>query len=171
MIHYQLRCSADHGFDGWFRDSAAFDAQAERGLVACPACGDTRVNRALMAPRIGKSSRTVLDARTGSTVPADTKPDAAEHDSSAPVPPSAPAVKEGAVLPDKVRAVLQRLRAEVESKCDYVGPDFAAEARRIHRGEAGPRGIYGESTPEQAESLADEGIEVARIPWLPRADS
>ena len=169
MIHYQLRCSADHGFDGWFRDSAAFDAQAEHGLVACPACGDPCVNRALMAPRIGKS-RAVLDAKTGSAAPAD-KQDAVPHDPGAPVPPSAPAVKEGAVLPDKVRAVLQRLRSEVESKCDYVGPDFAAEARRIHRGETGPRGIYGESTPEQAEALADEGIEVARIPWLPRADS
>ena len=170
MIHYQLRCSADHAFDGWFRDSAAFDAQAERSLVACPACGDTRVNRALMAPRIGKS-RTVLDARTGSAAPGEARADAKPHDPGAPVLPSAPTVKEGAVLPDKVRAVLQRLRSEVESKCDYVGPDFAAEARRIHRGEAGPRGIYGESTPEQAEALADEGIEVARIPWLPRADS
>jgi len=156
MIHYQLRCSADHGFDGWFRDSAAFDAQAERGLVECPACGDTRVNRALMAPRIAKS-RPVLDGKTGepATVPA----------------PETPVAGKDAVLPDKVRAALQRLRAEVERNCDYVGQDFAEEARRIHHGEAEPRGIYGESTPEQAEALADDGIEVARIPWLPRADS
>ncbi len=156
MIHYQLRCSADHGFDGWFRDSAAFDAQAERGLVECPACGDTRVNRALMAPRIGKS-RPVLDGTTGepAAVPA----------------PETPVAAKDAVLPDKVRAALQRLRAEVERNCDYVGQDFAEEARRIHHGEAESRGIYGESTPEQAEALADDGIEVAQIPWLPRADS
>ncbi|HYZ64049.1 MAG TPA: DUF1178 family protein, partial [Acetobacteraceae bacterium] len=58
MIHYQLRCGADHGFDGWFKDSAAFEAQAKRGLVACPECGDSRVNRALMAPAIGRKRAT-----------------------------------------------------------------------------------------------------------------
>jgi hypothetical protein len=58
----------------------------------------------------------------------------------------------------------------VEKTCDYVGNDFAEEARKMHRGEAEPRGIYGETTEEQAESLADEGINVARIPWVPRAD-
>ena len=69
-----------------------------------------------------------------------------------------------------VNRTLQRLRAEVERTCEDVGADFAQEARRIHTGESEHRGIYGEATPEQAEALADEGIEVARIPWVPRAD-
>jgi len=150
MIHYQLRCSADHAFDGWFRDSAAFDTQAERGLVSCPACGDTAVNRALMAPRISKGAAVVDPSGTPQT---------------GPMPE-----KTGVAVPDHVRAMLQRLRADVERNCDYVGPGFAEEARRIHRGESDKRSIYGESTPEQAEALADEGIEVARIPWVPRAD-
>ncbi len=176
MIHYQLRCSAGHAFDGWFRGSAAFDAQAERGLVECPACGDTRVNRALMAPRIAKS-RPVMDGKVmdGKVVDSnvfDGKADGSAANLPTPSPaPAQPPAEKGAVLPDKVRAALQRMRAEVERNCDYVGPDFAQEARRIHRGEADARGIYGESTPEQAEALADEGIEIARIPWLPRADS
>ncbi len=156
MIHYQLRCSADHSFDGWFRDSAAFDVQAERGLVSCPACGDTTVNRALMAPRIRKG-RAVVD--TSGT------PDVAVS-----VPEQSSVEKTGSGMPDHVRSMLQKLRADVERNCDYVGPGFAEEARRIHRGESDKRGIYGESTPEQAEALADEGIEVARIPWVPRAD-
>ena len=153
MIHYQLRCSADHHFDGWFRDSAAFDAQAERGLVSCPACGDTVVNRALMAPRIKKGAAVVDASGVPEAVPAPPGPE-----------------KAGIAMPDHVRAMLQKLRAEVERNCDYVGPSFAEEARRIHNGESDKRGIYGESTPEQAEALADEGIEVARIPWVPRAD-
>ncbi len=66
--------------------------------------------------------------------------------------------------------MLQRMRAEVEKRCDYVGPGFAEEARRIHNGESEARGIYGEATPEEAERLADDGIEVASIPWVPRAD-
>jgi len=67
-------------------------------------------------------------------------------------------------------SMLQRMRAEVEKNCDYVGPGFAGEARKMHRGESEYRGIYGETTEEQAESLAEEGISVARIPWVPRAD-
>jgi hypothetical protein len=74
-------------------------------------------------------------------------------------------------MPDGVRAALQQLRREVEKNCDYVGPDFAQEARRIHNGEAPPRGIYGESTDADSEALADDGINIARIPWVPRTDS
>ncbi len=161
MIHYDVQCSNGHGFDGWFRDSAAFDAQAAGGLVECPACGDTKVRRALMAPAVGRAR--ALPAPSAEPVPA-----------PAPVPapraPDAPVAVAGERLPDHMRAMLQRLRSEVEKNCDYVGEKFADEARRIHRGETSPRGIYGETTPEQAESLSDEGIEVNRIPWVPRAD-
>lgn len=164
MIHYQLRCGGDHAFDGWFKDSAAFETQAQHGLIACPECGDTGVSRALMAPA-------VVTAR-----PAAPRPAPAVDESSPPRPGSRPGPTPGeaapaAGLPDAVRAALQRLRAEVEKRCDYVGADFAEEARRIHRGESEARGIYGEALPDQAEALAEEGIEVAQIPWLPRAES
>ena len=66
---------------------------------------------------------------------------------------------------------LIELRRKVESECDYVGPSFAEEARKIHYGESEKRGIYGEATDEQTKSLADEGIDVARIPWVPRSDA
>jgi len=156
VIHYQLLCSAAHEFDGWFKDSANYERQAKRGLISCPVCADTRVTQALMAPRLGKRGLVI------------------EHETAAPVAAPEPAVapmQAGGVMPDQVRAVLHKLRAEVEKNCDYVGADFAAEARRIHNGEAAPRGIYGETTEAEAEALADDGIGVARIPWLPRADS
>ncbi|HQT77708.1 MAG TPA: DUF1178 family protein, partial [Rhodopila sp.] len=73
-------------------------------------------------------------------------------------------------VPALMLAVLQRIRAEVEKNCDYVGNDFAEEARRMHRGEIEQRPIYGEASDDQAESLADDGIDVSRIPWVPRAD-
>ena len=76
----------------------------------------------------------------------------------------------GERMPDQLRALLQRMRAEVERNCDYVGPDFAAEARRIHNGESEARGIYGEATDAEAEALDADGVQVARIPWVPRAD-
>jgi hypothetical protein len=96
-------------------------------------------------------------------------PPAAEPVPAGPAAPP-PVAASAERLPDHVRAALQRLRAEVERHCDYVGPAFAEEARRIHRGESAERGIYGEASEEQAEALAEDGIKVACIPWVPRAE-
>jgi hypothetical protein len=59
----------------------------------------------------------------------------------------------------------------VEDNCDYVGPEFPEEARKIHYGEAEHRNIYGEATMEEALDLSEEGVEFGRVPWVPRADS
>lgn len=151
MIHYDLRCRAAHQFDAWFRDSAAFDEQAAGGLLECPVCGEREVTRAMMAPAVPRKRQAAAPV----AVPA----------------PEAPTAVTPQRLPAHVRAALQRIRAEVERNCDYVGDKFATEARRIHDGEAEARGIYGEATPEQAQALADDGIEVGQIPWLPRSDA
>lgn len=184
MIHYELICGRDHEFDGWFRDSATFDRQVMAGMLACPACGDVAVRRALMAPAIGRrrSRESVVqpgaaqarEAQSGAAQAGAAQSGAAQSTdrqmlSGLSPQPSAGALA-GAVLPDQVRALLQRMRAEVETSCEHVGDRFAQEARAIHNGEAEARGIYGEATPEQAEALADDGIEIARIPWIPRAD-
>ena len=70
-----------------------------------------------------------------------------------------------------MRQALRELRRHVEDNCDYVGTQFAEEARKIHYGEAEERNIYGESSDEDAVSLNEEGIKVQRIPWLPRENS
>jgi len=153
MIHYDLHCGQDHTFDGWFKDSAAFERLAKRGLIECPHCGDTEVERALMRPAVAK--RKALPAPVPEPQPPQPQPRAAVA---------------GGPVPAHIRAMLQRMRAEVEKHCDYVGPQFADEARKMHNGESDKRGIYGETTPDEAEALAEEGIEVSRIPWVPRAD-
>lgn len=150
MIHYALRCACGHEFDGWFKSSASFDRQASRRLLECPRCGGAGVERALMAPRIGGRKR-----------PAEPPPAAT---------PAEPATAIAGKMPDQVRALLAKLRQEVEARCDYVGDGFAAEARRIHEGEVPARGIYGEASEAEAEALAEDGIDIARIPWVPRAD-
>jgi hypothetical protein len=152
MIHYQLQCGQAHGFDGWFKDSASFEKQAKRGLIECPECGGTDVERALMAPALGKRENVPVAVETP------------------PTPATTPEKVAGGRLPAQMIAALQRIRAEVEKNCDYVGPNFADQARAMHRGEVEAKGIYGETTEEQAESLAEEGISVAKIPWVPRAD-
>ena len=153
MIHYQLRCRTAHEFDGWFSDSTSFDKQAKLGLLECPVCGTAEVERALMAPAVPKKGRPPRKTRA-----------------AAPPEVPVPVAVAGEKLPDGVRAMLQKLRSEVEKNCDYVGDAFADEARKIHNGESDVRGIYGETTPDEALALAEEGIEVAKIPWVPRAD-
>jgi hypothetical protein len=136
MILFTLRCAAAHEFEGWFRDGATYEKQAAAGEIACPDCGDTKVEKALMAPRVMK---------------------AAEK-------PPAPS-------PAQIRAALVEMRRQVEKSCDYVGPRFAEEARKIHYGETEAKGIYGESTADEAKELADEGIAFGRIPWIPLSDA
>jgi hypothetical protein len=158
MIHYDLRCSAGHEFDGWFQDSAGFEKQAKAGFVECPVCGGTEISKRLMAPAIPKKGRT----RVKEAPPAP----------SAAPPVAAPGGTQAATgpVPAQVMALLQRMRSEVEKHCDYVGNEFAEEARKIHRGESDRRGIYGEASDADAAALQEEGIEVARLPWVPRAD-
>ena len=148
MILFDVKCAKGHVFEAWFRDSNTADRQMARHAVACPTCGNTKTAKAPMAPRIGKKGGT-SDANRGA------KTDATEM----------------AAMSAKLRKELCELRAKVESNCDYVGEKFAEEARKIHYGETDPRGIYGETSKDEARALADEGVEFARIPWLPRHDS
>jgi hypothetical protein len=157
MIRFSLRCGNAHEFESWFKDSTAFDRMTGAGLVECPVCGDTQVAKALMAPAIRKTRG--VKGRAEPTA------------STAAVPPATDSGRVAAgPLPAQMLALLQRMRAEVEKNCDYVGPNFAEEARRIHQGEAEARGIYGEASEADTEALREEGIEVARLPWVPRSD-
>lgn len=73
--------------------------------------------------------------------------------------------------PAEMRKALVALRKHVETNCDYVGPRFAEEARKIHYGEAAAKAIYGESTMDEAKELTEEGIAIGRIPWVPIEDA
>jgi hypothetical protein len=74
-------------------------------------------------------------------------------------------------MPAQLREALLEVRKQIEANCDYVGDKFAEEARKIHHGEAEARGIYGEATAAEHEELVEDGIEVARIPWVNRGDA
>jgi hypothetical protein len=151
MILYQLRCGKDHEFEAWFKDGQTCDRQLVRKTVECPACGNRKITKALMAPRIGSPEK-----KQQANVPAKPTPET-QHPMS--------------VMASAMRRHLQEVRAKVEENCDYVGDKFSEEARKIHYGETDPRGIYGEATDQQHQELVEEGVEVARIPWLPRSDA
>lgn len=132
MIKYDLKCRKGHGFEAWFRDSAAYDEQLEEGAIRCPTCGARKVEKAIMAPRLAKG---------------------------------------GADRQKQMMMALKDLRSQVEANCDYVGPKFAEEARKIHYGETEARGIYGETSDEEADALAEEGVTFQRIPWVPKENA
>ena len=154
MIKYSLQCDSDHQFEAWFASSAAYDKQVKRGLVACPQCGSAKVEKAIMAPNVG-----VKGNRKASPSPSPTAPPnlTAANTSAAEESPSYA----------ELRALMRRMRDEVETKAEYVGPRFAEEARKIHYEEAEARGIYGEASIEDAKALHDEGVEFYPLPRLP----
>lgn len=156
MIVFDLKCRKEHVFEAWFPDSASFTEQAEAGKVLCPVCGSRKVAKALMAPKVvGTKGREERPSGNDGTA----RPEA-----------GAVALAEAAKA-GELRRLLRELRQQVENNCDYVGEQFAEEARKIHYGETDPRGIYGETSDDEAKALVDEGIEVARVPWLPRENS
>jgi len=160
MIRYALRCDQGHAFESWFRSSSAFDSQRKRKLVSCPTCNSVKVEKALMAPRLGKSSRSGSEASASEA-----------SASEATVAPGGEAAPEPVALVSaqerELRAKLKELRDLVVSKADNVGPNFPTEARKMHYGDIEHRPIYGEASGEEARALIEEGIEVAPLPVVP----
>jgi hypothetical protein len=146
MIHYALQCGEGHEFEGWFRNSADSEKQLKRGVVACPACGSTKVEKQIMAPAVSSPKK-----------------------KEAAVPAEPATLRVAAADPRRAElvAALRELRNSVTSNADYVGKRFPEEARKIHYKEAEPRGIYGEASSEEAKELAEEGIEFHPLPTLP----
>lgn len=67
----------------------------------------------------------------------------------------------------KIRHMMQKVSSYAEENFDYVGADFAEEARKIHYGESETRDIYGETSLEEAKDLFEEGVPVAPLPGTP----
>jgi hypothetical protein len=166
MIRYSLRCRKDHEFEAWFRSISDYETQVKKRNVSCPICGDAKVEKALMAPSIGRAGKD-----KGASPPAPT-PTATEAPASidTPAPAEAPQEKVQLAADPRQQALIQamrELRKKITDGADYVGDKFAEEARKIHYKETEPRGIYGEATREEAEKLAEEGVEFAPLPPVP----
>jgi hypothetical protein len=133
-----LQCARQHVFEGWFASEHDFSDQQQRGLVACPLCGDTAIAKKLSAPRLNLGH---------SKEPVESKQD---------------------VVTDATDKALQaawlvaarRILAQTED----VGERFAEEARKIHYGEVEERGIRGKASRAETESLMEEGIVVMPLP-------
>ena len=137
MISFSIVCENDHDFEAWFRNGDDFDAQRRRKLIGCPACGSTKVEKALMAPAVSTGRRKEKMALAIGTEQR------------------------------KAMAKLKELTEKLKQGADYVGDKFADEARKIHFGETEARGIYGEATVDEARSLHEDGVEFLPLPNIP----
>ncbi|MEN2980823.1 DUF1178 family protein [Tistrella bauzanensis] len=173
MIVFDLKCGADHRFEAWFKDSDSFTAQAASGEIGCPVCGDDRIVKAMMAPRLNIRSHGREPSRPDPDANADAGRDVMATGGEVPAAPAAtpdPATARLMAVQGEVMKRLREIRREVEASCDFVGDRFAEEARSMHLGETEARPIYGQTTEEEAESLREDGIPFAAVPWLPRDD-
>lgn len=157
MILYTLRCIQGHSFDSWFPSSASYESQRERGLVSCPTCNSTEVEKAVMAPSIARTDKERAER---------TRPEAEPTDAAPPPADSAtlPVVSQPEA---ELRDLMRKLREHVVKTSDYVGDTFADVARKMHDGELEHRSIYGEATADEVKALRDDEIEVFPLPILP----
>jgi len=150
MIRYALKCDRGHESESWFANAAGYERLRDLRQITCPTCGSQAMERALMAPAL-------VSAR-GEPAPCGAE---AEAETSA-----APGAGTLSTPTGKVEEALAALRRQIEEHSDYVGMDFALEARRMHEGEVPERSIHGEARPDEARRLIEDGIPVAPLPFM-----
>ncbi|MXO65967.1 DUF1178 family protein [Altericroceibacterium endophyticum] len=161
MIVYDLRCDAGHGFEGWFSSSSDYDSQQDKGILSCPQCGSQVVEKAPMAPAVGRKGNQVLPSAPveGGQTPQEPQPQQSSE--------AIDGVMRGE-LPAEVVTALSKL-ADAQSKAlkqsRWVGDEFADRSRAIHYGESDAENIHGRATPEQARELLEEGVDFSPLPF------
>ncbi len=168
MIKYSLGCNKNHEFEGWFASSEEFLRLRDGKLLDCPVCGSIKIDKLLMAPSVkstkGKDITDIAVAKTGANVPVSGLPVAPTQMQAVAGPPMSAIPAE---VQQEVIRHLREIRKQVLANAEDVGENFGNEARKIHYGESEQRGIYGQTSPEEAVELIEEGINVVPLPVLP----
>ena len=136
MIKYNLKCNKDHEFDSWFSNSDEFDKLNKKGLLECIYCSSKQISKSIMAPMVSNSKTNV---------------------------------EQNKIIKNNYRSEknkLLKLRKYIENNFDYVGKDFSKKVREIYYDKKNKKAIYGTTTHEEREDLAEEGIELFSVPWV-----
>ena len=136
MIKYNLKCHNDHEFESWFSNSREYDKLNKKRLLECIFCSSKKINKSIMAP-------TILNSK--------------EKD------------KQNEIFNQNFKDEknkLLNLRKYIEKNFDYVGKDFGKKVREVYYDKKNKNAIYGTTTPEEREELAEEGIDLLSIPWV-----
>lgn len=141
MIVFELICTDRHRFEGWFASADDFESQKAHGLLSCPVCSDSGIEKLLTA-KIGKPEADFTAEGNTAAAPEQTH------------------------KPRDLNALIDYVLFNTED----VGKEFPAEARRIHRKQAPKRSIRGVATGKETQDLLEEGIAVMPLPLPPRKD-
>ena len=136
MIKYNLKCQNDHEFESWFSNSKEYDNLNKKGLLECIFCSSKKINKSIMSPTIFNSKEKNKRIE---------------------------AINEN--FKDK-RNKLLNLRKYIEKNFDYVGNDFSKKVREVYYDKKSKKSIYGITTTQEREELAEEGIDLISIPWV-----
>ena len=136
MIKYILKCNKDHEFESWFSDSEEFEKLNEKKLLECIYCSSKIISKSIMSPMVSNSANKI---EMTEMIDKDFK---------------------------KEKNKLIKLRKYIEKNFDYVGKDFSKKVREIYYDKKNKKAIYGTTTLDEREELADEGIDLLSIPWV-----
>ena len=138
MIKYNLLCkNCDMNYDSWFASSKEFDKLKKKKLINCHGCGSLKVEKNLMAPKL--INKTLGDKNDNKDL----------------------------LKYRKIKKKINEYQKFIKNNFDYVGENFAYEARSIHYNEKKrDKGIYGTASKKDLKELKDEGIDAQLIPWV-----
>ena len=138
MIKYNLLCNkCNLIFDSWFASSKEFDKLKKQRLINCHSCGSLRVEKNLMAPKLINKSVSLKDE------------------------------KKNIRKYQQIKKTINKYQEFIKNNFDYVGENFAYEARSIHyNNKKRDKGIYGTASKKDIKELKEEGIDAHLIPWV-----
>ena len=136
MIKYNLKCHNDHEFESWFSNSKEYDKLNKKRLLECIYCSSKKINKSIMSPMISG-----LKNKNQQIEILDKE------------------------FQNEKNKLLQ-LRKFIEKNFDYVGKDFSKKVREVYYDKKSKKAIYGTTTTEEREELAEEGIDLFSIPWV-----
>ena len=147
MIKYSLKCSEDNcnkkePFDGWFQNSASFEKQIKAGYISCPYCGSLNIRKNLMSPTV-KSTK-------------EKYPKPIKHNE----------LYQNTNKKIDMMVILRNLKKEIQKNAEFVGKNFAKEAKAIHEGKSKERAIYGQADAKDLKELKSKNIDFINVPWV-----
>mgnify|MGYP001390247966 FL=1 len=138
MIKYNLLCKkCELTFDSWFATSKEYDKLKNKKLINCHSCGSIKVEKNLMAPKLISKNFSLKNE------------------------------KKNLVKSQKIKKTINAYQKFIKNNFDYVGENFAYEARSIHyNNKKKHKGIYGIASKRDLKELKDEGIDAQMVPWF-----
>ena len=136
MIKYILKCHNDHEFESWFSNSHEYEKLSKKNFLECIYCSSKKITKSIMAPMVSSSKN---------------EEEQIENLNS---------------NFQNEKNKLLKLRNYIENNFEFVEKDFSKRVREVYYDKKNKKAIYGSTTQEEKDELAEEGIDLLTIPWI-----